>query len=1191
MKIVALTVLAIGLSIPAHAAGIFRNPLPIPIGTNGFSDLQRADFNGDHHDDVLIVNPAGELSVLIANGTGPFAAPAITPIPDFATDLPGIGDVNEDGRNDVVVSDWPTRTIGVLLGNGDGTFVLGDSFASSDLVGPIALGTFNGDGHLDLAIGTPDTHSGENTITIYFGDGAGHFSGSVVTSTEWDEVQRLTTVDMNLDGKSDLIVGNWSGNRIFLGDGQGGFTKKSATADGDVIVHDFDHDGKPDVAVAAGGTHEWFIEVFRGNGDGTVGTSVRYPAGYSSESMDSADIDGDGNLDLLAAGTAGSTVTVLRGKADGTFHAPELWLSGPSSWRIVVDDFDRDGKFDFLTGDYNSEIWSLSFVRGNGDGTFRTDRAFHTGSVVPVLWPGLRSRGGVIADMNNDDKEDVVIIQEHPNTFPTDLGVLLNDGTGKLAFPILTDTGYQRWNGLPPFAIGDLNNDGKRDAVVLNNLGYTPTAKTFLGNGDGTFASAIPLQVSSYNQPILGHFNGDTNLDMLFTGSYSVSLYPGQGNGTFGAGIPSDVQGQDVLIGDLNGDGKLDFVSSAIRAINVGLNDGNGHFTSLPVTSEEITTAALADFDGDHKLDLLLTTYVGVETRFGNGNGTFGPPVPFTIRPVPNYPWRGPTTTADFDGDGKVDIIFETSVYLSNGDGTFRTRARFRTNGVTAISIADMDRDGSPDVVVQKESADDVDVLLTNKAPDPNRTSSISLSTDTTTAGYAQDVVFTATVTGGVIPLGGVVAFAADDHPVALIAIDAQGKATFTTAFARGSHHVTATYTGDENYLPSTDSVSLSVTKATTTVTIDGFPNPQPAGQTVTIYVQHIAGYQYGFQAPTGALTLRDGDTPLNVTITNNLVKIKTLAVGSHEISVDYAGDENYEGSTATYTQVITNPVPYLDLQITPGVPILAGTPVQFHAFFHGANVTGTVSFYIDDVLHSTVPIVNAVADRQLSFTWGSHTVKARYSGDSSWGETSASRYYTVLIGPWGTPLAINAMAYGAGSVTVYWSQIAGGVSYTVWRKKSLLDAWEAVVTYPSGVDGTSIGAVANTTSLFAVTATDANGNVTPMSPPDLATSVFFTDFNLVPRETSIKAQHILDLRTAIASARTFAGLSSYSYSNSILAGQKIRAADIQELRTALAQARAAIGLPAVSFTDSTLTPSASVIRAAHITELRSGVN
>ena len=808
-----------------------------------------------------------------------------------------------------------------------------------------------------------------------------------------------------------------------------------------------------------------------------------------------------------------------------------------------------------------------------------------------MLWPGLRSSGLTTADMNNDDKEDVVIIQKHPNTDPYDLGVLLNDGSGKLAAPILTDTGAQEWAGNPRFDIGDLNGDGNRDAVVFDSLGYTPRAWTLLGHGDGTFGTPVAFAVTSSSQPILGQFNGDANLDILLPGSYSVLLLPGQGDGTFGTPISSNVRGEDLLIGDLNGDGRPDLVSSAIRDIDVALNDGNGHFTSLPVTNEEISTAALADFDGDGKLDLLLTTYVGTETRFGNGNGTFGPPVSFRMAPVPNYPSKEPTTTADFDGDGKVDVAFGTSVYLSNGGGTFRTRARFRTNGVSAIRIADMNGKGSPDMILQKQYADDVDVLLLPKAGESTAQSSISLSSDQATGQYAQGITFTAKVAGNAGPLSGVVAFAVDGHPAALLALDSDGKAVFITAFGIGSHAVTATYTGDELYLPSTDSITQPVGKAATTASIFGGPNPQSAGRTVTIYASMSAGYPYEFQAPTGAITLRDGNTPLNLTITNNQAKTSTLSVGSHEISVDYAGDANYEGSTASYTQVITNPLPFLDLQLTPGEPIMAGTPVQFHAYFHGANVTGTVSFFVDDVLQSTVPIVNAVADQQLSFTWGYHTVKAHYSGDSSWAETNAYRSYTVLIGPWGTPLAINAQAYGPGSVSLYWSEIAGGVSYTIWRKKSLIDGWEPVGTYSSGVSGTSMGMDPNTTCLFAITAQDANGNVTPMSPPDLATSTNFTDFTIVPRQTAPKAQHIIDLRTAVASVRTFAGLSSYSYANPILAGQPIRASEIQELRTALSQARTTIGLPAISWTDSTLTPHVSIMRAAHITELRAGTN
>ena len=469
-KKLAIACVVAALAFSAVAAPILRNPQPVPIPIASASDLLTADFNRDRHPDLLLVDPGRSLAVFLDNGTGPFATPVVSPLP-YATGRPAIADVNGDGMPDVVVSDWSTATIAVMLGHGDGTFTPGPSFGSISLPGPLAVADFNGDGHPDIAVASSDSASTSNVVAVYFGDGTGHFSGGTTTtvgSVYWS----ITPAEMNLDGKMDLIVGGYPGIQILLGDGKGGFTAKWLTSDGQTVaIGDFNHDGKPDLAIAAGGTHEWYVEVDFGNGNGTFTGSARYAVGYNSGSIVAVDIDGDGNVDLLAAGTLGSAVTVLRGRADGTFYLAELFVSGPGTWKIVTGDFDRDGSIDFVTLDYNAdEVWAMSFVRGNGDGTFKTYRGFHTGSVVPVGWPGLSATGGVVADMNNDSKPDVVVIQQHPEAFSCDLGVMVNDGTGRLAAPILTDTGKQAWAGNPTFAIGDVNNDGRADAVVLSNF-------------------------------------------------------------------------------------------------------------------------------------------------------------------------------------------------------------------------------------------------------------------------------------------------------------------------------------------------------------------------------------------------------------------------------------------------------------------------------------------------------------------------------------------------------------------------------------------------------------------------------------------------------------------------------------------------------------------------------------------------
>lgn len=1177
------------LAFSAGAAPVFRNPLPVRYGASGMSEMYAADFNGDGHEDILVVASFQSLNVLLANGTGPFGAPKVTPI-TTQTGQPGIGDVNGDGKVDVVLANPATMQVLPMLGNGDGTFTPGTPFSTSfqAYLGAVAVGDFNGDTHADIAIGgSIITSYYEGAIEVHLGTGAG-FSAGIRTAGDLPGT-RLKAADLNADGRSDLVAGDWSETRVLRSAGDGTFTPTAWLSDGDVTVADFNHDAKPDLAIAVGGNHDWYIEVALGQGTGSFNTPVRYVSGYDPSSIDVADVDDDGNLDLLAACTAANAVTVLRGNADGTFDPAELFLSGPSAWKIAVADFDRDGEDDFVTADYNEQLLgALSFVRGKGDGTFHTYRSFHNNDTVPVLWPGVRTGHVTLGDMNEDGREDVVVVRQRPGTQvgPWELSVMLNDGAGKLAAPIHSSTGSNDWPSGPVFTLGDLNGDGWLDAVAVSGDGFDRYVASMLGNGDGTFDPPVELAIADLGFPKLAHFNGDANLDLLLPGHDFATVYPGNGNGTFGAGIRSTVPARDMLYADLNGDGKMDFVSSWVRSINVGLNDGTGHFTSSNVTQEEIGGVALADFDGDGRIDLLCSTYTGTQMRFGNGDGTFRAPLPFTITPTPNYPSRDPMATADFDGDGKVDVAFGTGVYLNDGNGGFRSRAEYRTYP-SGIAAADMDGSGRADLVFVNGSADDVGVLLAGTTPDPAATATvtIALTANKTAAGYAEGVQFEATVTGGAVPLSGVVAFFDGNRHIGLIELDDEGKAKLTAGFAIGAYTITATYTGDENYLEATDSLGLTVTKATPSLSATITPTPSRLNQSVTTRPSVSFQPSYGFAKPTGTIAVRvDGNVIGTVAAgTSNTVSINTLAVGSHTISIEYSGDDSYAAVTKTYPHEVLKPLPSLFLETTPPQnALLANSPITIRARFSPTTPTGTVKFFVNNVLVAETAIAGGIAETQVTLGWGLHPVRLEYGGDATWDAAVREGSLRVKIGPWGTPIQLIAASSASGAATAYWSEVQGATSYKLYRRTAHGGPWTLVGSYPGNFTS-SLTVPPGTTQLFAVSAVDSNGTESALGTPDLATAVTFTDPVLGNRTTRVKAQHFLQLRTAINSVRAFAGLAPFSYTTTVAAGQRIRKTDLLELRTALTQAGNAIGI-AMSFTD----PTPTIIRGVHITELRS---
>jgi hypothetical protein len=180
------------------------------------------DFNGDGLLDVAAAKQLGEtVSVLLGRGNGTFAAPLVfaTGGHDFTPSSMAVGDVNGDGRADLVINsiggeDSPVSQLGVLLGNGDGTFQaprLHSPALGGD--GDLALGDFNHDGLTDAAVGGEGGLSGG--LAVYTGNGDGTFQPFPQGfSTGGNDPFGVAAADLNGDGLVDLIAANGSSSTV-----------------------------------------------------------------------------------------------------------------------------------------------------------------------------------------------------------------------------------------------------------------------------------------------------------------------------------------------------------------------------------------------------------------------------------------------------------------------------------------------------------------------------------------------------------------------------------------------------------------------------------------------------------------------------------------------------------------------------------------------------------------------------------------------------------------------------------------------------------------------------------------------------------------------------------------------------------------------------------------------------------------
>jgi FG-GAP-like repeat/FG-GAP repeat len=365
----------------------------------GVLNVVTGDFNGDGVPDVVSISPqfngtgqGGSITALLGNGKGGFSSAVDTEIPALNQDGGvAVGDFNGDGKLDLAVI---TASLGTaqppmvveLLGNGDGTFRVGPMAPAANSQATLVAGDFNGDGVSDIAVAYGPTLNfgppfnqpdpANGTVHLYLGSRNGTLTDSGV-------------------------IGN-------LG------ASFRAPA---LVAADFNGDGKLDLAGSTTASPQ--VTVLLGNGDGTFRNGGVTPIAAGSDSLVAADFNGDGKTDLAALDPLSGGVVVLIGRGDGTFSGgPGFQFGfGSQAATLVASDFNGDGKIDLATA-----IYPLNEVRiapGTGSGTF--------GAIVAVPAPGTSFNGATdlaATDLNGDGRADLVTVTGSP----PEIGVLLASG-------------------------------------------------------------------------------------------------------------------------------------------------------------------------------------------------------------------------------------------------------------------------------------------------------------------------------------------------------------------------------------------------------------------------------------------------------------------------------------------------------------------------------------------------------------------------------------------------------------------------------------------------------------------------------------------------------------------------------------------------------------------------------------------
>ncbi len=332
-----------------------------------------------------------------------------------------VGDLNGDGRSDLVTANLGGSSISVLLGTGSGAFGAKTDFATGGSPYDVALGDFNGDSRLDAAC---PNFGGTGTVSVLLGNGAGGF-GPKTDFALSNNPSAIAVADVNNNGTLDLVVTRYSNNTVtlLLGNGAGSFavgpTFPVGTHPMSVTLGHLNADANIDISVANEGSNN--ASILLGTGGGNYGATTNFAAGLAPNGVRLSDVSSDGKLDLIVGNRNSGTVSVLLGNGLGSFGAQVQYPTGGSVMMAAPGDFDADGKVDLAAANNNSS-GSIAILLGNGAGAFAAPAAFPTGS---------ETRFAAVGDFNADGRPDIAAPNSNSNT----VSVLLN------AYTIIASTG------------------------------------------------------------------------------------------------------------------------------------------------------------------------------------------------------------------------------------------------------------------------------------------------------------------------------------------------------------------------------------------------------------------------------------------------------------------------------------------------------------------------------------------------------------------------------------------------------------------------------------------------------------------------------------------------------------------------------------------------------------------------------
>jgi hypothetical protein len=440
-----------------------------------------------------------------------------------------IGDVDGDGKPDLIIAiaekDDNHGGVSILLGKGDGTFQTAVNYRSGGFDAlSVAIGDLNGDGKPDLVVGNScvnGAYCSFGVVGILLGNGDGTFQPAVGYYSSLPGVGSVAIADLNRDGKADVVVPvtclntglctTDGGTGVWLGNGDGtlrlpiSFYDSGGLDPFSLAIADVNGDGKLDLLVANSCANALCatgsVGVLLGNGDGTFQPPMDYESGAPQTlSVAVADMNGDGKLDLVV-GSSGA-LGVLLGNGDGTFQTAATYSTGGDPFSVALGDIDGDGRLDVVVANYSDTV---AVLLNNGDGTLQPARTYSSSGHSP--------RFVAVGDLNGDSAPDIAVTNEGSKT----VAVLLNNSaapstTTSLASSVNpVDAGHS----VTYTATVNAQGGGTVNGTVTFLDGTTAIATVTLANNQAAYNT-------SYSKKKIGAH--------VITASYSGELHKSQGS-------------------------------------------------------------------------------------------------------------------------------------------------------------------------------------------------------------------------------------------------------------------------------------------------------------------------------------------------------------------------------------------------------------------------------------------------------------------------------------------------------------------------------------------------------------------------------------------------------------------------------------------------------------------------------------